>query len=137
MLSNLLKNRSFRHDMWWALFIKNWCLHICKSFICLQLSTYCLVSSINASSPFILPIAINSCCNLRIEVVICWFGSLKGKNRYQHCKYSSRNISGFYACPILSCTILVLITTLGCAQLSDVMNLISCTLFVSIATNKC
>ena len=54
-----------------------------------------------------------------------------------HCKYFSRNISGFYACPIISCTIFVLITALGCAQLSDVMNLISCTLFVSIATNRC
>ena len=54
-----------------------------------------------------------------------------------HCKYSSRNIWGFYACVIIRCTIVVLITALGCAQLSDVMNLISCTLFVSIATNRC
>ena len=54
-----------------------------------------------------------------------------------HCKYFSCNISGFYACVIISCTIVVLITALGCAQLSDVMNLISCTLFVSIATNRC
>ena len=53
-----------------------------------------------------------------------------------HCKYFIRNISGFYACVIISCTIVVLITALGCAQLSDKMNLISCTLFVSIATNR-
>ena len=54
-----------------------------------------------------------------------------------HCKYFSRNISGFYACPIISCSIVVLITTPGCTWLLDVMNLSSCTLFPSIVTNRC
>ena len=72
-----------------------------------------------------------------IALAISIFMLLQIYSALIHCKYFSRNISGFYACPIISCTIFVLITALGCAQLSDVMNLINCTLFVSIATNRC
>ena len=49
----------------------------------------------------------------------------RGLTEKLHCKYFSCNISGFYACPIISCSIVVLITTPGCTQLLDVMNLLA------------
>ena len=38
-----------------------------------------------------------------------------------HCKYFSRNISGFYACVIIGCIMFVVFTTISWAQPKDVV----------------
>ena len=40
-----------------------------------------------------------------------------------HCKCFSRNLSGFYSCPCISCTPVVVLTTVSWTQLIDVMHL--------------
>ena len=50
---------------------------------------------------------------VRLETLI-FFGWL-------HCKYFSRNISGFYACVIIGCIMFVVFTTISWAQPKDVV----------------